>query len=179
MLVFSVETSCDETSVCIMKDDKTILSHIQSLEFGVGKDDDWLKIRTDQFINLEYVSGLKIVKNRLYVPKMYPRGFHDFYFIANYDFLKKISYDYVFKHKEIEENLHKDFPLNIGYNKSIFYRVLLKLREFSKNKENKYFKYFSILTSLYIRHKIDQLFIELPKEMRKGIMWRGEDLKSF
>jgi len=28
MLVFSVETSCDETSVCIMKDDKTILSHI-------------------------------------------------------------------------------------------------------------------------------------------------------
>ncbi|PPR50184.1 MAG: tRNA N6-adenosine threonylcarbamoyltransferase [Alphaproteobacteria bacterium MarineAlpha5_Bin5] len=28
MLVFAVETSCDETSVCIMKDDKTILSHI-------------------------------------------------------------------------------------------------------------------------------------------------------
>ena len=28
MLVFSVETSCDETSVCIMKQDKTILSHI-------------------------------------------------------------------------------------------------------------------------------------------------------
>ena len=28
MLVFSSETSCDETSVCIMKDDKTILSHI-------------------------------------------------------------------------------------------------------------------------------------------------------
>ena len=28
MLVFSAETSCDETSVCIMKDDKTILSHI-------------------------------------------------------------------------------------------------------------------------------------------------------
>ncbi len=28
MLVFSVETSCDETSVCIMKDDKAILSHI-------------------------------------------------------------------------------------------------------------------------------------------------------
>jgi N6-L-threonylcarbamoyladenine synthase len=28
MLVFSVETSCDETSVCIMKEDKTILSHI-------------------------------------------------------------------------------------------------------------------------------------------------------
>jgi len=28
MLVFSIETSCDETSVCIMKDDKTILSHI-------------------------------------------------------------------------------------------------------------------------------------------------------
>ena len=28
MLVFSTETSCDETSVCIMKDDKTILSHI-------------------------------------------------------------------------------------------------------------------------------------------------------
>ena len=28
MLVFSSETSCDETSVCIMKEDKTILSHI-------------------------------------------------------------------------------------------------------------------------------------------------------
>ncbi len=28
MLVFSIETSCDETSVCIMKHDKTILSHI-------------------------------------------------------------------------------------------------------------------------------------------------------
>jgi len=28
MLVFSVETSCDETSVCIMEEDKTILSHI-------------------------------------------------------------------------------------------------------------------------------------------------------
>ena len=28
MLVFSVETSCDETSVCIMKEDKSILSHI-------------------------------------------------------------------------------------------------------------------------------------------------------
>tara|TARA_Y100001970_G_scaffold283604_1_gene399197 strand:- start:18738 stop:19736 length:999 start_codon:yes stop_codon:yes gene_type:complete len=28
MLVFSVETSCDETSICIMKEDKTILSHI-------------------------------------------------------------------------------------------------------------------------------------------------------
>jgi N6-L-threonylcarbamoyladenine synthase len=28
MLVFSVETSCDETSVCIMQEDKTILSHI-------------------------------------------------------------------------------------------------------------------------------------------------------
>ena len=28
MLVFSAETSCDETSVCIMKEDKTILSHI-------------------------------------------------------------------------------------------------------------------------------------------------------
>ena len=28
MLVFSTETSCDETSVCIMKEDKTILSHI-------------------------------------------------------------------------------------------------------------------------------------------------------
>ena len=28
MLVFSTETSCDETSVCIMKGDKTVLSHI-------------------------------------------------------------------------------------------------------------------------------------------------------
>ena len=28
MLIFSAETSCDETSVCIMKEDKTILSHI-------------------------------------------------------------------------------------------------------------------------------------------------------
>ena len=28
MLVFSTETSCDETSVCIMKADKTVLSHI-------------------------------------------------------------------------------------------------------------------------------------------------------
>ncbi|MDC0625111.1 tRNA (adenosine(37)-N6)-threonylcarbamoyltransferase complex transferase subunit TsaD [Alphaproteobacteria bacterium] len=28
MLIFSVETSCDETSVCIMKEDKTILSHV-------------------------------------------------------------------------------------------------------------------------------------------------------
>jgi len=28
MLVFSVETSCDETSVCIMHSDKTLLSHI-------------------------------------------------------------------------------------------------------------------------------------------------------
>ena len=28
MLVFSTETSCDETSVCIMKEDKTTLSHI-------------------------------------------------------------------------------------------------------------------------------------------------------
>ena len=28
MLVFSTETSCDETSVCIMNEDKTILSHI-------------------------------------------------------------------------------------------------------------------------------------------------------
>ena len=28
MLIFSTETSCDETSVCIMKEDKTILSHI-------------------------------------------------------------------------------------------------------------------------------------------------------
>ena len=28
MLVFSVETSCDETSVCIMQEDKSILSHI-------------------------------------------------------------------------------------------------------------------------------------------------------
>jgi N6-L-threonylcarbamoyladenine synthase len=28
MLVFSAETSCDETSVCIMKENKTILSHI-------------------------------------------------------------------------------------------------------------------------------------------------------
>ena len=28
MLVFSVETSCDETSVCIINDKKTILSHI-------------------------------------------------------------------------------------------------------------------------------------------------------
>ncbi len=28
MLVFSAETSCDETSVCIMKEDKTILSHV-------------------------------------------------------------------------------------------------------------------------------------------------------
>ena len=28
MLVFSIETSCDETSVCDMHSDKTILSHI-------------------------------------------------------------------------------------------------------------------------------------------------------
>ena len=28
MLVFAVETSCDETSVCIMKSNKSILSHI-------------------------------------------------------------------------------------------------------------------------------------------------------
>ena len=28
MLVFSTETSCDETSVCIMREDKTVLSHI-------------------------------------------------------------------------------------------------------------------------------------------------------
>ena len=28
MLIFSTETSCDETSVCVMKEDKTILSHI-------------------------------------------------------------------------------------------------------------------------------------------------------
>jgi len=28
MLVFSTETSCDETSVCIMREDKTILSHV-------------------------------------------------------------------------------------------------------------------------------------------------------
>ncbi|MDC0342849.1 tRNA (adenosine(37)-N6)-threonylcarbamoyltransferase complex transferase subunit TsaD [Alphaproteobacteria bacterium] len=28
MLIFSTETSCDETSVCIMKEDKTVLSHI-------------------------------------------------------------------------------------------------------------------------------------------------------
>ena len=28
MLVFAVESSCDETSVCIMKKDKTVLSHI-------------------------------------------------------------------------------------------------------------------------------------------------------
>ena len=28
MLVFSIETSCDETSVCVMHSDKTILSHI-------------------------------------------------------------------------------------------------------------------------------------------------------
>ena len=28
MIVFAVETSCDETSVCIINDDKTILSHI-------------------------------------------------------------------------------------------------------------------------------------------------------
>ena len=28
MLVFSIETSCDETSVCIMREDKTVLSHI-------------------------------------------------------------------------------------------------------------------------------------------------------
>ena len=28
MLVFSTETSCDETSVCIMHSNKTILSHI-------------------------------------------------------------------------------------------------------------------------------------------------------
>ncbi len=28
MLVFSAETSCDETSVCIMREDKTVLSHI-------------------------------------------------------------------------------------------------------------------------------------------------------
>ena len=28
MLVFAIESSCDETSVCIMKKDKTILSHI-------------------------------------------------------------------------------------------------------------------------------------------------------
>lgn len=28
MLIFSIETSCDETSVCIMKEDKTILSHV-------------------------------------------------------------------------------------------------------------------------------------------------------
>ena len=28
MLVFCIDTSCDETSVCIMKEDKTILSHI-------------------------------------------------------------------------------------------------------------------------------------------------------
>ena len=28
MIIFSVETSCDETSVCIMKEDGEILSHI-------------------------------------------------------------------------------------------------------------------------------------------------------
>ena len=28
MLIFAVESSCDETSVCIMSDNKTILSHI-------------------------------------------------------------------------------------------------------------------------------------------------------
>ena len=28
MLVFSVETSCDETSVCIMKEDKTIIEDL-------------------------------------------------------------------------------------------------------------------------------------------------------
>ena len=28
MLVFAVESSCDETSVCLMNSDKTILSHI-------------------------------------------------------------------------------------------------------------------------------------------------------
>ena len=28
MLVFAVETSCDETSVCILDDNKTIFSHI-------------------------------------------------------------------------------------------------------------------------------------------------------
>ena len=39
MIVFAVETSCDETSVCILKSDKTILSHIiysqkEHLKFG-------------------------------------------------------------------------------------------------------------------------------------------------
>ena len=28
MLVFAIETSCDETSVCIMDNNKTIFSHI-------------------------------------------------------------------------------------------------------------------------------------------------------
>ena len=28
MLVFAIETSCDETSVCIMNSEKEILSHI-------------------------------------------------------------------------------------------------------------------------------------------------------
>ena len=39
MLVFAVETSCDETSVCILNDSKKILSHIiysqeEHKEFG-------------------------------------------------------------------------------------------------------------------------------------------------
>ena len=151
----------------------------KALEFDSDNSKDWVKVRTDQFVDLKFVLDLKIEKNKVYVPKTYPRGFHDFYFIAKRDFMYKISYNYVFNHKELESNLHKDFPLNLAYNKSIFFRMLLKCRELIKNKKNKYFKYFSILTSFYIRHKIDQLFVELPTEMRKEIIWRGEKLKSF
>ena len=96
----------------------------KSLKLDSNNSKNWVKIRTDQYVDLRYILNLKIEKNKVYVPKAYPRGFHDFYFIAKRDFMYKISHDYVFKHKELEANLHKDFPLNLAYNKSIFFRIL-------------------------------------------------------
>lgn len=152
----------------------------KALEEEVGLQSFWLKIRTDQSLNLSLIPKSDIVEGKVYVPKLFPRGFHDFYFVGTLKTLRDYSYNYVFKHKELAENLHIDFSLNLAYNNHILYRLLLMMVQHLKTSKSEWLNLFSKAIELFIRHRIDKIyFVELPSDIRKTIVWRGQKLKGF
>lgn len=152
----------------------------KALEKEVDLQSFWLKIRTDQSLNLFLVSKGLIKEGKVYVPKLFPRGFHDFYFGGTLKTLRNYSYNYVFKHKELAENLHVDFSLNLAYNNHILYRLLLMMVQRLRTSKSESLNLFSKVIELFIRHRIDKkYFVELPSEIRKTIVWRGEKLYGF
>lgn len=153
----------------------------EALSISTERQGFWLKIRTDQYLDLRAFLEIEYKRGFVYVPKYYPRGFHDFYFISDYESLKKMSQLYVFKHYEFDINLHKDFLLNFVANRNWFYKYLLVLlNNLRLQFSHIFFQRLFILISFLVRHVAEKrYFIELPASIRKSIFWRGQKLKSF